>query len=42
MGATDLASRKPPLEMTPEAFRDAGHRLVVARAVRPAALGSPS
>jgi glutamate/tyrosine decarboxylase-like PLP-dependent enzyme len=28
MGMTDLGSRKAPLEMTPEAFREAGHRMV--------------
>jgi glutamate/tyrosine decarboxylase-like PLP-dependent enzyme len=28
MDTTDLGSRKAPLEMTPEAFREAGHRLV--------------
>jgi hypothetical protein len=28
MGTTNLRNRKAPLEMTPEAFREAGHRLV--------------
>lgn len=28
MGTTDLRNRKTPLEMTPEAFREAGHLLV--------------
>jgi glutamate/tyrosine decarboxylase-like PLP-dependent enzyme len=28
MGTTDLRSRRAPLEMTPEAFRETGHRLV--------------
>jgi hypothetical protein len=28
MGRSDLTSRAAPVEMTPEAFREAGHRLV--------------